>query len=73
MKDFTGAQRLVKLYMYLSEGVVIRPTEYARKMGIARQTVYHQLESLSAMGVPITKVNTGQWTLLQFVDNGEAI
>lgn len=65
--DLTGGQRLVRLYMALSEGTIIRPTQYARETNVTRQTVYYQLQLLSGMGIPVVNVNKGQYTLLKYV------
>lgn len=64
----TGAQRLVMLYERLLSGKPIRPTEYAREVGLTRSTVYYQLNMLSACGIPVVNVSYGKWTLLQFVE-----
>lgn len=65
---WTGAQRLVKLYERLLTGIPIKPTEYARETGVARQTVYWQLNMLSSCGIPVVNVAYGKWTLLSFAD-----
>lgn len=67
--DLTCSQRLVKMYMALIEGKVIRPTAYAKEMGVTRQTVYYQLNLLSDMGIPVVNVEKGRYTLLKFVEN----
>lgn len=67
-RDYTGSQRLVQMYIWLSKGQVIRPTEYARRVGISRQTVYHQLMLLSSMGVDVVNESLGRWTLREFLD-----
>lgn len=65
---YTGAQRLVMLYERLLTGKPIRPTEYAREVGLSRSTVYYQLNMLSACGIPVVNVAYGRWTLLPFAE-----
>lgn len=65
--SFTGAQRLVLLLIRLQTGDPISPTKYARETGVKRQTVYYQLDMLSACGVPVVNPAYGKWTLLEFV------
>lgn len=68
-KDYTGAQRLVALYMYLASGQILRPSQYAKSVGTSRYNVYRQKRSLEAMSIPIVQLGrekSGEWTLRQF-------
>lgn len=62
----TGSQRLVQLYRWLSQGFSIRPSEYAKEQGIERQSVYHQLNQLRNMGLPIVNIDYGEWAFGDF-------
>jgi predicted DNA-binding transcriptional regulator YafY len=61
----TGSRRLMTLYRELLLGNTISATDYAKRHGIRRQTVYHQLDLLSQAGIPIANTEEGQWKLIQ--------
>lgn len=65
-KKFTRAQNLVLLYRELVKGMLISPTAYSKKMGVSRQTVYHQLDLLSQVGIPVINSKDG-WTLIDYM------
>lgn len=65
--DLTGAQHLVALFVFLLSGRAVKPSEYAKRVGITRPAVYHQMRQLSQMGVPVVRAKYGHWTLLQFI------
>lgn len=62
-QKLTRAQNLVKLYIELQNGNLISPTRYAKSVGVSRQTIYHQLDLLSQLGIPVINLKDG-WTLL---------
>lgn len=67
--DYSGAQRLVALYMYLMTGTILRPSQYAKAVGTSRFNIYRQKRALEAMNIPIVQldhVKSGKWTLKQF-------
>lgn len=66
-KKFTRAQYLVLLYRNLVRGEIISPTAYARKIGTSRQTIYHQLDLLSQLGIPVINTNHG-WTYAEYME-----
>lgn len=67
--EYSPQQRAVFLFMALSEGAVIEPQVWADKMGLkSRQAVHHQLDELSAMGIPVVRIAAGKWALAKFAD-----
>lgn len=65
-KKFTRAQNLVILYRELIRGQLISPTRYAKKANVSRQTIYHQLDLLSQMGIQVINTRDG-WTLTDYL------
>ena len=67
-KKMTRAQNLVNLYRELVSGRFVSPTAYSRRVGVSRQTVYHQLDLLSQSGIPVINTKLG-WTLANYIED----
>jgi hypothetical protein len=65
-RDLTPPLRLCVLLLYLQTGAVLRPAEYANRLGIRKETVYGQIHKLELIQ-PIVRLSGKGWQLMKHV------
>jgi hypothetical protein len=69
-KDLTPPLRLCILLLYLQTGSILKPAEYAKSLGIRKETVYGQIHKLELIQ-PLVRLGGKGWQLMKYVPEAE--